>query len=182
MSILSFVTGGSVNKKKPVQENDVTQEPKKRNNDGTTDSPKKVIRKFKEEWMKSFAWLVTEQCEKDGLIMKCQWCANDGKTNVFATTGSNNYQKSALTRHEVHVDHVMVVNGRMAKAKKQTVQHIIEEHTEKVDSVNCESKTAQFRTLFFVANNGLPLDAHHGLIELQVCNSVYSFVFFFRYL
>ncbi|XP_052280830.1 zinc finger protein 862-like [Dreissena polymorpha] len=102
--------------------------------------------------------------------MKCQWCANDGKTNVFATTGSNNYQKSALTRHEVHVDHVMVVNGRMAKAKKQTVQHIIEEHTEKVDSVNCESKTAQFRTLFFVANNGLPLDAHHGLIELQRIN------------
>ena len=60
----------------------------------------KFKRKFKPEWLKDFEWLSYDD-ESD--LMYCTWCRDGKKKNPFGTSGSNNFQKSALGRHENYV-------------------------------------------------------------------------------
>ena len=58
-------------------------------------------RRFLPAWLIEFTWL-KEEDEK----MYCDICKLTGKKNPFTTTGCNNFQKSALERHQYSKDQV----------------------------------------------------------------------------
>ena len=56
------------------------------------DKKKKIKRKFRDECINEKEWLIDD--EEQG-VMFCKWCKEANKKNLFGSSGSSNFQKSA---------------------------------------------------------------------------------------
>jgi len=78
--------------------------------------PAKKKTRFLPAWMEEFMWLKEENEE-----MYCDICKMTGKKNPFTATGCNNYQKSALERHQNSKDHITSISDLKRKSFQVTV-------------------------------------------------------------
>ncbi|XP_053373059.1 zinc finger protein 862-like [Mercenaria mercenaria] len=176
-NLFTFLKGGQ---KRPHEENNVENQslpvtPTKKTKSSVSDvmdSPlsasKKKIRKFNSDWTKEFEWLVHEPNNDGVMSMFCTLCRDSKKTNPFATTGSTNFQRSALERHgSKNPEHLDLILVQKLVNSKSTVKDVVE-----IQEVNnSESKCAQIRTLYYLAKNGHPLSMQNSLVELQQLNN-----------
>ena len=93
--------------------------------------PAKKKRRFLPAWMEEFRWF-KEQNEK----IYCEICKVTGKKNPFTTSGCNNYQKSALERHQNSKDHITSISDlKLRKSFQVTVANAkknIENETQEI--------------------------------------------------
>ena len=92
--------------KRPETPSSATKRPKltPTYSDSEEQETDRVERHFVETWNKDFPWLVYE-----GDKMFCRLCTKHRMKNIFATTGSINYRRSALIDHSVSAEHSQAI-------------------------------------------------------------------------
>ena len=127
--------------------------------------PAKKKRRFLPVWMEEFTWL-KEENEK----MYCDICTMTGKKNAFTTTGCNNYQKSALERHQNSKDHITSISDlKLRKSFQVTVANAkknIEFETQEIT----RRHIVQLRTVYVMTKNNSAADNFIPIMELQAAN------------
>ena len=122
-------------------------------------------RRFLPAWMEEFKRL-KEENEK----MYCDICKMTGKKNPFTTTGCNNYQKSALERHQNSKDHVTSISDlKLRKSFQVTVANAkknIENETQEIT----RRHIVQLRTVYVMTKNNIAADNFIPIMELQAAN------------
>ena len=51
-------------------------------------------------WKNDFPWVIVVDC-----LMRCQYCIEARKRNVFTTTGCDKFKKDTLRKHALTNDH-----------------------------------------------------------------------------
>ena len=127
--------------------------------------PAKKKRRFLPAWMEEFRWL-KEENEK----MYCEICKVTGKKNPFTTSGCNNYQKSALERHQNSKDHITSISDlKLRKSFQVTVANAkknIENETQEIT----RRHIVQLRTVYVMTKNNIAADNFIPIMELQAAN------------
>ena len=115
--------------------------------------------------MKEFTWLKDEN-EK----MYCDIYNMTGKNNPFTRTGCNNYQKSALERHQNSKDHLTSISDlKLTKSFLVTVvnaENNIENETEEI----VRRHIVQLRTVKIMTKNNIAANNFIPIMELQAAN------------
>ena len=123
-------------------------------------SRSKKPRKFLEDWLTEFKWLVNDP--NDG--MKCSLCLKHGRKNVF-TSGCTDYQHSSLVRHQKGTHHQLAISASKAfQAFKTGVA--------RVQTTANEGLKPQMKTVAFICIEGLALSKFNALMELQTENGL----------
>ncbi|XP_067031378.1 uncharacterized protein C17orf113-like [Acropora muricata] len=127
--------------------------------------PAKKKRRFLPAWMEEFWWL-KEENEK----MYCEICKVTGKKNPFTTSGCNNYQKSALERHQNSKDHITSISDlKLRKSFQVTVANAkknIENETQEIT----RRHIVRLRTVYVMTKNNIAADNFIPIMELQAAN------------
>ena len=113
-------------------------------------------RRFMPSWKNDFPWVTVS----DGL-MRCQYCTEAGKRNVFTTTGCDKLKKDALRKHALTNDHVAAVQ---AKAGRKDMQRAVA-NTYRQQEL---AVRAALRTIYFMAKKNLPNDMFSDLKQFQI--------------
>jgi len=102
--------------------------------------------------------------------MYCDTCAMTGKKNPFITTGCNNYQKSALEKHENSKDHITSISDlKLRKSFHMTVANAKK-------NIKYETQEAtrrhivQLRTVYVMTKNNIAADNFISIMEVQAAN------------
>ena len=127
--------------------------------------PAKKKRRFLPAWMEEFRWL-KEENEK----MYCEICKVTGKKNPFTTSGCNNYQKSALERHQNSKDHITSISDfKLRKSFQVTVANAkknIENETQEIR----RRHIVQLRTVYVMTKTNIAANNFIPIMELQAAN------------
>ena len=95
-------------------------------------------------WKNDFPWVTVS----DGL-MRCQYCTEVGKKNVFTTTGCDKLKKDVLKKHVLTNDHRAAVQ---AKAGRKVMQRAVASTYRQQELAVC----AVLRTIYFMAKKKSP--------------------------
>jgi hypothetical protein len=115
--------------------------------------------KFRNEWLSEFSWL---RYDNTTLTMHCRVCEEfDSSSKVAFVTGSKNYQRSSLTRHQTSDDHVIANNTKIEKRNMETAVKVVKKKYEPV-------LEAQLRTALWMAKNNIANRKFIDLVDLQV--------------
>lgn len=131
------------------------------NNNEPVAKKAKRIKKFQQKWLNEFNWLHFED-EK----MYCNMCVNASsvrkslQSNKFVC-GTNNFQRSALTRHMDTDDHILA-------RKTQSERNYMSAARKVVTSSSLPLLEAQIRTATMMAEENIPNRKFLKLIDLQV--------------
>lgn len=102
--------------------------------------------------------------------MYCEICKVTGKKNPFTTSGCNNYQKSALERHQNSKDHITSISDlKLRKSFQVTVANAkknIENETQEIT----RRHIVQLRTVQVMTKNNIAADNFIPIMELQAAN------------
>ena len=71
-------------------------------------------RRFIPAWKSEFPWVVTEEG-----VMRCQYCVDARKRNIFATTGCDKFKKDALKKHAGTNDHREALEAKSGRRDMQ---------------------------------------------------------------
>ena len=111
------------------------------------------------------AWMEEEKGK-----MYCENCKVTGKKNPFTTSGCNNYQKSALERHQNSKDHITSISDlKLRKSFQVTVANAkkdIENETQEIT----RRHIVQLRTVYVMTKNNIAADNFIPIMELQAAN------------
>ena len=115
--------------------------------------------------MEEFKWL-KEENEK----MYCDIGKMTGKKNPFTITGCNNYQKSALERHQNSKEHFASISDlKLRKSFQVTVANSkknIENETQEIT----RRHIAQLGTVYIMTKNNIAADNFIPIMKLQAAN------------
>lgn len=115
-----------------------------------------VKRTFNSRWLEEYKWLVFS----DGK-MKCSKCIASKRSNPFAFSGSINFQRSALERHQVSDDH------RIATSNKIQSETFTKTVNEKFDKMK-PSVVAMVNTVSTMIEEDISDRKFNSLIQMQV--------------
>lgn len=119
------------------------------------------VRSYNVKWKNEFNWLRFENSK-----MFCDTCREAGMKNAF-TTGCENFQRSALTRHvdptakDSSAQHLRAI--RILKQRKD-----FKISTEKVIEKKNKKDDMQLRTVYWMGKEEIAEAKFSSLIELQV--------------
>lgn len=88
--------------------------------------------------------------------MRCQYCIDAKKRNVFTTTGCDKFKKDALRKHAQTNDHRAAVEAIAGRRHMQRAIANTYSHQEQAIS-------AALRTAYFMAKKNLPNDMFSDL-------------------
>jgi len=115
--------------------------------------------------MEKFMWL-KEENEK----MYCYICKMTGKKNPFTTTGCNNYQKSALERHQNSKYHITSISELKLRKSFQVTVANAKENIEYETQEITRRHIVQLRTVYVMTKNNIAADNFISIMELQAAN------------
>lgn len=105
----------------------------------------------------------------------CDICKMTGKKNPFTTTGCNNYQKSALERHQNSKDHITIMSDLMLRKSFQVTVANAKKNIEYETQEITRRHIVQPRTVYVMTKNNIDADNFNPIMELQAAN---AFVFY----
>ena len=110
--------------------------------------------------------------------MYCDICKMSGKKNPLTTTGCNNYQRSALERHQNSKDHITSISDlKLRKSFQVTVANAkknIENETQEIT----RRHIVQLRTVYVMTKNNIAADNFIPIMEFQAANRCSDAVFY----
>ena len=115
--------------------------------------------------MIEFTWL-KEEDEK----MYCDMCKLTGKKNPFTTTGCNNFQKSALERHQNSKDHIHSISDLKLRKRFQATKANAKKNTKHETEDIMRRHIVQLRTVYVMTKNNVAADNFIPIMELQASN------------
>ena len=130
---------------------------------------RKTVRKVTnlEAWKKDFTWFKYDSAKH---LMFCTICTENcgvhPKRNAFIT-GSNNYQRSALIRHEESSEHRACCRISQEKVYRKTAEAIAKEKYEPI-------LVAQMKTCAFMIRENIADRKFSSLIDLQVTSKAHQ--------
>ena len=71
-------------------------------------------RHFMPSWKNEFPWVTAVNG-----VMRCQYCIEAKKRNIFATTGCDKFKKDALRKHALTRDHRAAVEAKTGRRDMQ---------------------------------------------------------------
>lgn len=125
------------------------------------EASKKVLRKFRREWLASPQYQSWLQYDEEQCKMYCKICKlskNQGG-NPFVV-GSMNFQKSALDRHLCSREHKHNV---LEKQSTDSMVHTIMSQLEKKET----ALLSALKTVYFLAENDIPTHKYGKFLEFQ---------------
>jgi len=93
-----------------------------------------------------------------------------GKKNPFTTTGCNNYQKSALERHQNSKYHITSISDLKLRKSFQVTVANAKENIEYETQEITRRHTVQLRTVYVMTKNNIAADNFISIMELQAAN------------
>ena len=125
-------------------------------------------RRFVPAWKSEFPWVVLVEG-----AMRCQYCQDSGKHNVF-TTGCSKFKKDVLKKHAATNDHHAAVE---AKSGRRDMQRAVATAYRQQEL----AVLAALRTVYFMAKKNLPNNMFSDLKQFQVLQvsalDVYALLF-----
>ena len=109
-------------------------------------------------------------------LLKCNVCAEQKVSSVWATDRSSNFQRNNIERHCRSVDHQNAESKLSARSstrsQSQTCQNVRETETDVQTPCVSADDEKLFNTVFCVSNEELPNDKVNVLLELQNRNGL----------
>ena len=94
-------------------------------------------RRFVPAWKSEFPWVVAGEG-----VMRCQYCVDARKRNIFATTGCDKLKKDALKKHADTNDHRAALEAKSGRRDMQYAVAMAYRHQE-------HAVRAALRTVFY---------------------------------
>ena len=135
----------------------------------------KKKRRFLPAWLNKYKWL-KEVDEK----MYCDICKTSGKRNQFTTTGCNNFQMSALERHQNSKDHTTSLTDVKLRRSFQVTVSNATKNVEKQTEELTRRHIVQLRTVYVMTKNNIAADNFIPIMELQAANGCSDCSVFYR--
>jgi hypothetical protein len=145
-----------------TQSSSANQEPGTSEN--SVEPPKKKhCKRFQNSWLSEFSWL---RFDKDNGKMFCLTCETYEKNTKKClksafTIGTNNFQRSALVRHQKCDDHNVSCNAKKQQSYMTAAVKIVQKKYEPI-------LEAQLRTALYMAKENIANRKFLSLIDLQV--------------
>ena len=103
-----------------------------------------------------------------------------GKKNPFTTTGCNNYQKSALERHQNTKDHITIMSDLMLRKSFQVTVANAKKNIEYETQEITRRHIVQPRTVYVMTKNNIDADNFIPIMELQAANGCSDTLVFYK--
>ena len=113
-------------------------------------------RRFVPAWKSEFPWVVAGEG-----VMRCQYCVDARKRNIFATMGCDKFKKDALKKTCWHQRSPSSIGGKVREERHAVRVATAYRHQE-------QAVRAALRTIFFMAKKNLPNDMFSDLKQFQV--------------
>ena len=111
-------------------------------------------RHFVSSWKAQYSWL-----EHDGGKMYCTLCKTHAKKNIFGTSGSTNFRRSALSDHSKTSEHTDAVRASLEAAQAAPVFATVSERADK-------AILTLIKAAYFIAKEDLAILKFEELINL----------------
>ena len=126
-----------------------------------------VSEKTLKAWQAQFPWMTIDQTGFE-LRMKCKVCVEKKMPSIWSQEGSNNFQKTSLSRHASSVEHL---SAETSLCKLPACSSSMDSSSDETNSKCLETDECKlFRTVFYAAKEGLASNQVNNLLDLQRLN------------